>query len=344
MDAPLQMDDETPVLDRLADLLGSVRDTEDMVRPLLELLEAITGMESTYFTRIDLAANIQRVVYSRNSMQLQIPEGIQVEWDDTLCKRALDEGRPFTDDVPAQWGDSDAARQLGIQSYLSAPVRVADGELRGTLCAASGSRARMTPRKQRLIDMFAQLIARQLESEQLLAHLRRENIELSEYALTDLLTGIPNRRALLLELDRMLARAKRESSCVHVAFVDLDGFKAINDTYGHDAGDRFLVQIASRLSAQMRRSDLCGRYGGDEFIVATMAPPVDDPKARDALAARIESALSGWFEVGTGTLDYAGPSVGVVTASDGETDVDALLARADAAMYAVKTDRKQARS
>jgi len=122
---------------QLSDSVARARTLEELTRPLLELLETVTGLESTYLTTIDLAEGLQRVVYARNSHDLQIPEGLTVPWGDTLCKRALDEGRLYTDNVGSIWGDSEAARLLGIQTYVSTPVRTDDGALYGTLCAAS---------------------------------------------------------------------------------------------------------------------------------------------------------------------------------------------------------------
>ena len=97
---------------RLSDSLVGAHSLEELVRPLLELLEAVTGLESTYMTAIDEVAGLQHILYARNTRRLQIPEGLSVPWDDTLCKRALDEGRMYTDDVADCWGDSDAARAL----------------------------------------------------------------------------------------------------------------------------------------------------------------------------------------------------------------------------------------
>ncbi|MOA24362.1 putative diguanylate cyclase YeaP [compost metagenome] len=71
---------------------------------------------------------------------MQIPEGLSVPWEDTLCRRALEESQTFSNDVDLRWGDSDAARALQIQTYLSTPVRLTDGALYGTLCAASSER------------------------------------------------------------------------------------------------------------------------------------------------------------------------------------------------------------
>ena len=97
------------LLDHLCETVTRARTVEELTRPLLELLEDITGFESTYLTVVDLERGVQRVLYARNTRQMQIPEGLSVPWHDTLCKRALDEGRPFTADVGQCWGDSQAA-------------------------------------------------------------------------------------------------------------------------------------------------------------------------------------------------------------------------------------------
>ena len=94
-----------PLLSRLSDSLASARSLEDLTRPLLEMLEEVTRMESTYLTRIDFQQSLQHVLYARNTQRLQIPEGLDVPWGDTLCRRALQEERIFTPDVPACWGD-----------------------------------------------------------------------------------------------------------------------------------------------------------------------------------------------------------------------------------------------
>jgi diguanylate cyclase len=311
-----------------------------VTRPLLGLLESVTGLESTYLTTIDLDRNVQRIVFSRNTQALDIPEGLEVPWGDTLCKRALDEGRPYVDDVAGCWGDSDAARVLGITTYLSEPVHVAAGELYGTLCAASGARVQVTDDTRRLLQLFSQLIARQLDRDRLLAQLQDENREYSRYALSDPLTGIPNRRALMNELTRALANAGRADMAVHVAFVDLDRFKAINDQHGHDAGDRFLIAIAKALVGGMRDGDFVARYGGDEFVVFGPATSDSHDASRAAIRERLQRLTTGHFSIGFHTIDYAGASVGVVTSDPSERNCETLLARADAAMYEAKKARR----
>lgn len=325
------------LLDRLADSVSNAEDLEALTRPLLELLELVTGLESTYLTQIDEERGVQHVQYARNSSALQIPEGLSVPLEDTLCKRALESEQLFTDDVAGCWGDSDAARQLGIKTYMSQPVRGVDGGLYGTLCAASSQRVTTAGGTTKVLGLFARLIAHQVEREHLLHSLRRSNAELSSHALTDPLTGVANRRALIAEVQRRLAQADREGTAVEVAFVDLDGFKAINDQHGHEAGDRFLVYIASRLSSGIRAGDLLARYGGDEFVIVTSHGD------GQALRERLEKATMGHYLAQGLVIEYPGASVGLVRSSPGESDAEALLARADTAMYAQKKARKAAR-
>jgi GGDEF domain-containing protein len=95
--------------------------------------------------------------------------------------------------------------------------------------------------------------------------------QLSYQAMHDGLTGLPNRALLTDRADQMLARARRTDSRVAVLFIDLDGFRQVNDTYGHAAGDELLKTVASRLSSVLRGSDTVGRQGGDEFVACSKA-------------------------------------------------------------------------
>jgi diguanylate cyclase len=187
-----------------------------------------------------------------------------------------------------------------------------------------------------MLDSFATMIGQQVERENLLVRLRQANVELGAVALTDPLTGLHNRRALIAELARALARAQRDGQRVHVAFVDLDGFKAINDRHGHDVGDAFLHAVGARLAAALRGGDFLARYGGDEFVVIA---PADDEGAAAAIGERFAAATRGRYELAGNTLDYPGASVGVATAEPGDSS-DRVLARADQAMYAVKRARR----
>lgn len=331
------------VLDRIVDIVADSDDIEDLVRPFLRVIESLTGLESTYLTTVDRERDVQTILFSHNTTRLDIPEGLQVQWSDTLCQRSIEEGRSYTDDVSACWGDSGAARELGIETYLGVPIRVGDGDLYGTLCGASRSKVQVVPEARKLLDLFAHIIARQIERERLLERLQRENIEYEGHALTDPLTGVPNRRALLRELQRALSDSERSGATLLVAFIDLDGFKEINDRHGHDAGDRFLIALTRSISAGLRDGDLLGRYGGDEFVVFGTDYGGDTADNRCLFQARLAGLTAGSFPLGSVTIEYPGASVGVVAADHQSGTCEEVITRADTAMYEVKKARQAAR-
>ncbi|MFG6442675.1 diguanylate cyclase [Roseateles sp. LKC17W] len=331
------------VFAQLASSIHGARTLEELTRPLLEMLEAVSGLESTYLTTVDLAAGLQHVLYARNSRDLQIPEGLVVPWGDTLCKRALDEGRPFTDEVGAVWADSQAAQQLGIQTYVSTPVHTDDGALYGTLCGASSRRRPLTEDAANVLRLFASLIEQHVSRERLVEQLQQANAELQTQALTDALTGLLNRRALQQELARLISLAQRTGCWLLAGAIDLDGFKQVNDTHGHDAGDEFLCGVAVRLQAALRGGDVLARMGGDEFVVLGLGPRLveDGAAAARLMRQRLASATAAVYPAGAARIDYAGASVGVACVDPQRVGADEVLRESDAAMYRVKLQRRQ---
>lgn len=330
------------LLTRLSHSLSQAKSQEELVRPLLEMLGQITQLESTYLTTIDFEQALQHVLYARNTQAMQIPEGLTVPWNDTLCQRALAEGRTCTINVQECWGDSQAARALGITTYVSAPVQLSDGSIYGTLCAASTHAAPLAAGVESVLRLFAQLIAQHVERERLLQQLHERNAQLTHLALIDPLTQLPNRTALLEELYRLLALALRSDSKVLVAYVDLDGFKQVNDVHGHAVGDQLLHTLAQQLQAHVRATDMVARMGGDEFVVVGPLPEKDHAQAEDLqlVEERLRNASACELQLGDGScLHYPGASVGAV-AVDGEVSVDQALQLADAAMYANKGRRR----
>ena len=155
----------------------------------------------------------------------------------------------------------------------------------------------------------------------------------------DALTGLMNRLALEAQLADWIASAREEgrSAMFAVLFVDLDRFKVVNDTYGHDAGDRLLCAIGRLLRDNVREDDLVARLGGDEFVVAL--PGLHDRQTAGAIAAKLVDLLGIPFDV-SGKMIHVSASIGIaVYPADGE-DVSTLLTSADTAMYAVKSRGK----
>lgn len=345
---------------QLSATVPKARSLEQLTRPLLDMLGALTGLESTYLTAVDEAAARQRVLMARNAGAMQVPEGLVVDWEDTLCRRALEEDRRVTLDVPQRWPDSQAAQRLGIQTYVSTPVRSDDGALLGTLCGASARVQPVSADALAALSLFSALVGQFIERERLVEELRAANEQLATFALTDSLTGLPNRRALFDELQRLIQRASRDGTCVLVGCVDLDGFKAINDRLGHQLGDQFLREVAQRLSLEMRGSDMLARMGGDEFVVvgpgvdlrgrpvpAQAGSVIDHPEALQAAATlqqRASLATVGRFDLDGHPVQYAGASVGVVALNPVGLTAEEALHLADARMYEVKRARQQQRA
>lgn len=156
----------------------------------------------------------------------------------------------------------------------------------------------------------------------------------------DALTGLPNRRELLERLPQAIGRTRRSGKASAVLFLDLDGFKAVNDQLGHQAGDDLLKQFAQRLKGCLRETDTPARLAGDEFVV--LVELLDEPQRQvNCLARKIESVMAQPFEL-LGRSAQVGASIGIaVCQPDGRESADELLASADQAMYAAKRDRKR---
>lgn len=168
---------------------------------------------------------------------------------------------------------------------------------------------------------------------QRLGRLRRQRDQMQLLADTDALTGLPNRRAGLRHLGRMVRAARAGHAALSVAFVDIDHFKAINDEHGHEAGDRVLVAAAQALAGTVRGTSDAARMGGEEFLV--LLPGVDGPGAmRRMETLRTRLAIRG-ADLGIEGLALTA-SIGVAALQPGDADAAALLRRADAAMYAAK--------
>jgi diguanylate cyclase (GGDEF)-like protein len=163
--------------------------------------------------------------------------------------------------------------------------------------------------------------------------LRKEQANLSHQALHDELTGLPNRTLLADRLRRAAMSASRSGQRPMLLFLDLDNFKAINDRFGHSAGDSLLVAVAERLLELVRSSDTVARLGGDEFVI--LAEELDEPMvAAQALAERINLTMRAPVPVGDREL-HTSVSIGI-TQVPPDADPDICLAQADAAMYQAK--------
>ena len=163
-------------------------------------------------------------------------------------------------------------------------------------------------------------------------------LEINNLAFYDTLTGLPNRRLLLDRLRHALATSARSERHGALLFIDLDNFKTLNDTLGHDIGDLLLQQVALRLSHCIREGDTVARFGGDEFVVMLeqLSESLQDAATQtEAIGEKILLALNQPYDL-AGHLHASTPSIGVTLFIDHELSIDELMKRADLAMYQSK--------
>jgi diguanylate cyclase (GGDEF)-like protein len=161
----------------------------------------------------------------------------------------------------------------------------------------------------------------------------RRTVELEKRAQYDDLTLLPNRRLFTQQLEKAIGRSQRNNKPLAILFIDLDRFKSVNDTLGHDIGDELLRQVAERLSKNLRVGDFSGRWGGDEFVVCI--EDFDEPRNAAAAAQKLVLVLSEKYNV-SGSEVYATPSIGIAIFPESGETAERLIKAADLAMYQAK--------
>jgi diguanylate cyclase (GGDEF)-like protein/putative nucleotidyltransferase with HDIG domain len=227
--------------------------------------------------------------------------------------------------------DFDAMKASITESYNTATVvpLMKDGEVLGALALYSTDLKTYDPDHLRLVEAVAKLA-----SDAIANAVHHERTETS--ALTDLLTGLPNARALRYRFEEEADNARRHRDVFSVVMMDLDGFKAVNDRLGHQAGDLLLKELSRLLLSQVRSSDFISRYAGDEFVAILQV----NPEEVGELVGRIQKAVDRHDFGASGSNIFIGVSAGWATFGiDGDT-LDELLLAADRAMYSDKARRK----
>jgi diguanylate cyclase (GGDEF)-like protein len=243
-------------------------------------------------------------------------------------RRPLVNARPSADFEAA--GVSDATT---LNAALVCPL-IFDGRLVGALALYHPQSGCYNDDHRRLLDRVCEQAAGVVNNAVLFERTKHDS-------LTDALTGLPNARYMLVHLTRELARAERLNAEVTLFVMDLDGFKTINDQYGHHVGDRALREVAHVLRSGIRPYDICVRYAGDEFVVVLSGCGPDEAEhKRRELQQAIEEIP---FEVRPGRFFKLGSSFGAASFPRDGRSHETLLATADQRMYEDKAERKRAR-
>jgi diguanylate cyclase (GGDEF)-like protein len=222
---------------------------------------------------------------------------------------------------------------MGLRSYIVLPLISAAGPVGLVICGDSSALREWTGRD---LDLARQIAAEGtliVDSARMRQTERQHMAQLTHQAFSDALTGLPNRSHLLERAEQAVDIAAATGDRMALLLLDLDGFKQINDTLGHHAGDELLREVGVRLLDAVRDDDLVARLGGDEFAVLLGRNP-DEARAM-ATAERIHQRLSEPYVI-DGRLVSVGASVGVALFPQDATDVATLLRAADGAMYRAK--------
>ncbi len=242
-----------------------------------------------------------------------------------LARRVLDEEEPI---LVWEWASerrfkAPSLAEAGIRSSAAAAIRGRSGAF-GILAVHDTRVGTFSSEEGQWLQAVADLLASALDRERSEAVMRHQSLH-------DALTGLPNRALLFDRIEQAFARAERFGSGVAVLLLDVDQFKTINDSLGHQAGDELLVEVGSRLTDAVRPSDTVARLGGDEFVV--LVEVADDGEAFE-IADRIAEVFKPAIHVASGDV-FTSASIGIAVART-PTQPATMLREADAAMYRAK--------
>ena len=219
----------------------------------------------------------------------------------------------------------------GLRFYAGAPLVDVSGAVLGTLAVLDTAPRAFTDQQQSALLDFAGLVMCALRA-------RHQAHQLKHLAMTDHLTGLANRVHFERALEAEFGRAVRQGEPFTLLLLDLDGFKAVNDGFGHAAGDETLKEVSQRLLTQVRAGDVLARLGGDEFGIVMRDGPAESAQA---LARRIVRAVSQPIKLSSGDEVGVGVSVGMAAYADDVMSVRKLVSQADQALYEAKKQNER---
>lgn len=301
-------------------------DEDQTVRPVAWAGHEDGFLNSIIFSWADDDWGASPVGVAICSSETKIVTDINKDWNCTKCR--------------------DEAAKRGYASAIALPMRE-DAAPFGALIIYSGERDDFDDEEKVLLQELADDLAYGVTALRTRDKRLKAEKEVAYLAFHDSLTGLPNRAMLMQSLDFVLAQADRDNRSVAILFIDLDQFKLVNDSLGHEAGDELLCKVAERLSKMLRKSDIVARQGGDEFIIMlpdsgthewterAISPERKFGLEAGMVAQKIITVINKPYQI-QGHETYVGASIGISLFPDDAKDVHTLLQHADSAMYYVK--------
>jgi diguanylate cyclase (GGDEF)-like protein len=255
--------------------------------------------------------------------------------DSPVWRVAAESGEPVmvSDVTTTKTRTGGIVQTIGVRSFISMLLMSANGPVGMVMCGDSGGTREWTARDRILAQQLAVEGALIMDSARMRQDAQKHVVELTHHAFHDSLTGLPNRKHLLDRAGEAVEQAAADGTRVALLLLDLNGFKQVNDTVGHHAGDVLLQLVGKRLQAAVRFPDMVARLGGDEFSVLLTGDP--DETAAVLAGERICERLRKPFDI-EGQEVKIGASVGVALFPGHAGEVGALMRAADASMYQAK--------
>jgi len=318
-------DEVVPSIFDAAMKLHESLDASEIVARALEYLPALVEARSwAVFIKTEQNNRLE-LVRAINANELPVGPFVEIEQAPLPIARAVNEQRTIIAGTPGEEGQSGAPEELAA---LCVPL-IASGRLVGAVQATreSGGGDAFTQEEARVVEQVCASLATALAN-------AIDYHDATRQTLIDDLTRLYNVRYLYQTLEGEIRRARRYGSAVSVVFMDLDGFKLVNDAYGHRAGSATLTEVAQVITRSVRDSDFVARYGGDEFVL--MLPETPAKRALQ-MAERVRERIAGHrFKGGVGADIYLTASFGVASFPEHATQAEKLIELADAAMYEAK--------
>jgi diguanylate cyclase (GGDEF)-like protein len=322
------------VLSEFARTLVTDFPIQSILEHLVERIVDVLEIDAAGVTLIEPGSEPQYLAASDQSA-LRF-EQLQTELGEGPCLAAYESGEAVSvpdlevDERFPKFGPSALAE--GVAAVFTFPLRSGEEQM-GALDLYRTTVGALDAHEMSAAQTLADVAAAYLLNARARAELRESTERARQLSLHDDLTGLPNRTFFLQRLDHAILRCKRSEHQLALLFVDLDLFKAVNDTHGHHVGDELLIAVAHRLSGALRPGDTVARFAGDEFVI--LCEDLVDSSHAEPLAARMGSALSRPFDL-SGIVVQITASVGIAFAGPEVDSAEQALQDADAAMYQAK--------
>jgi diguanylate cyclase (GGDEF)-like protein len=334
-----------PLPDNESERLASLKELDLLDTPAEDRYDRITRLACDVLKVENSAINLvdEQRQWGKSTCGVESTEGPR---EDSFCTYAiLDESITVIPDARQDEQFSDNPLVVGephIRFYMGHPIHTEDQFRIGTLCVFDSEPREVSPEDKRILKDLAAIVDSELQRSQLNVERTRLRTQLEEAerrSRIDDLTKLWNRRAVFDLIESEVNRSKREGLQLTVGMIDLDDFKEVNDTHGHQVGDQVLRTTAQVLRQSTRDYDVIGRYGGEEFIV--MFPESGRDEARRIAERMLEGLRDADFTGGSNEKLSVTMSIGLSTTdSGGEQEPEELIEQADEALYQVKNDGK----